>query len=149
MSTARQENEPETETHNERERSRGQEQSRHQDLITLTILTIATAALGAAILLADLSNIPIVSGERPKSPSAWVKTGLEGTTVVAYAILATTAGLGLFQNKNAPEEDVAHKRRFAFYTYLAFMIIALLMAGILATNLIGAIATSAANGKPG
>ena len=118
MSTARQEheNEPERATHNDRERSAAQGQSSRQDLITLTILTIATAALGAAILLADLSDIPIVSGERPESLSAWVKTALAGSTVVVYAILATTAGLGLFQRRNIPEEDVAHKRRLAFYT---------------------------------
>ena len=139
---------PERTNLNDRDRTAASEQSRHQDVITLTILTIGTAALGAAILLADLSEIPIVKGNRPESPSGWIKTGLAGITVIAYAILATAAGLGVFQRRNRPEEEVAHKRRFAFYSYIAFTVIALLMATIVAVNLYVAIATSAANGKP-
>ncbi len=85
---------------------------RHWNTICLGIVTIATAAIGAAFFASDLGT----------DITSWLKLFLALIAIVAYAWVVVLAGHTILAAPASPEGSGTSRRRRTQYVFLCFLL---------------------------
>ena len=111
--------------------------ARHWDTLCLGTVTIATAALGAVIVVAGFSDGSNTGGNDLTSPPRALATIIASGAFVAYIVLATIAGLAIFFVRTDNIARIGLKRVLVSSVYLLFVLQAFALGIVLLTNVAG------------
>ena len=96
--------------------------ARHWDTICLGTVTIATAVLGAVILLAGGLDIALPISSGAPSPLEVAKAVSAGAAAILYFILATFAGISIYVFSGDDAAHIRIKRWIGAAVYLLFIV---------------------------
>ena len=116
------------------------ESDRHWDALCIGIVTIATAALGTVIFVADIYNVSATSAGRPISELT--KVGFAGLAIILYLAMTMMSGVAIFFADRYDETKPDAKRRLTFVVYALFVAEVFTLSILLAVNVIMDIVTS-------
>ena len=113
------------------------ESAEHLNILCLTIATIATATIGAVILLAALTESGgKTSGGGQGGLKLW-EAALGAAAFAVYLILIGTAGIAVIVVKPRGEAERTLKRGYLTVTYVLFFTQVVILGMILLSNLFG------------
>ena len=110
---------------------------RHWDTLCLGTVTIATAALGAVIVVAGFSDGSNTGGNDLTSPPRALTTIFASGAFSVYIVLAIIAGLAIFFVRTDNIAGVGLKRALVSSVYLLFVLQVFALGIVLVTNVAG------------
>ena len=122
--------------------------ARHWDTLCLGTVTIATAVLGAIILVLGGSNIAVPTVAADYSVPDVARALLGGAAVSAYLALVGTAGLAIYRVRGRRAARRGLKRRLGYWVYRLFVAEIIALALMLAVNPVYTLAESFRQAEP-
>ena len=120
--------------------------ARHWDTISLGTVTIATAVLGAVILLAGGSDVVVALADGKSSAQQTIRAAFAAAAAVAYMVLSIAAGISIYVFSGNSSAHTSIKRWTGFAVYLLFAVEVFALAALPAVNLVTGAA--GASGQP-
>ena len=122
--------------------------ARHWDTICLGTVTIATAVLGAVILLAGGSDVAISLAGGKSSAQETTRAVFAAAAAISYMVLSIAAGMSIYIFSGNSTVHTSIKRWTGFAVYLMFAVEVFALAALLAVNLAAGAADTSRQPEP-